>query len=97
MPEMGTCLAYDPARARLHTLNPTAWLILSLCDGRPRAAIAAEFATTLRSIPGAAPEQGAFSRGLAILVSLGLVSLGPVTSGTTTPHATPRSQKETHR
>lgn len=77
VPEMGTCLAYDPARARLHTLNPTAWLILSLCDGRPRAAIAAEFAATLRGLPGPAPEQGVFSRGLARLVSLGLVTTGP--------------------
>jgi hypothetical protein len=87
---MGTCLAYDPARARLHTLNPTAWLILSLCDGRPRAAIAAEFATTLRGIPGTAPEQGAFSRGLARLVSLGLV-----TTGAAAPSRTPATQKET--
>lgn len=77
MPEMGACLAYDPARAKLHTLNPAAWLILSLCDGRPREAIAADFAAALRAAPGAAPEQGAFSRGLALLTRLGLVTSHP--------------------
>nr|WP_291297289.1 PqqD family peptide modification chaperone [Elioraea sp.] len=86
---MGTCLAYDPDRARLHTLNPTAWLILSLCDGRPRAAIAAEFATTLRGLAGPAPEQGAFSRGLARLMSLGLVITGSPQTRSSSP------QKET--
>jgi hypothetical protein len=75
VPEMGTCLAYDPRRARLHTLNATAWLILSLCDGRTRAEIARDFAATMRSLPGRQPEQGAFSRGLARLASLGLVTL----------------------
>jgi hypothetical protein len=77
---MGACLAYDPARAKLHTLNATSWLILSLCDGRPRAAIAADFARAIRGLPGEAPEQGVFSRGLAQLASLGLVNLQKETS-----------------
>jgi hypothetical protein len=71
---MGACLAYDPVRAKLHTLNPSAWLILSLCDGRAREAIAADFAAATRGLPGAVPEQGAFSRGLALLTRLGLVT-----------------------
>jgi hypothetical protein len=74
---MGACLAYDPGRARLHTLNPTAWLILSLCDGRPRQAIAEEFARAMREQPGAAPEPGAFARGLSQLEALGLVATHP--------------------
>lgn len=74
---MGACLAYDPARAKLHTLNPAAWLILSLCDGRAREAIAADFNAAMRDLPGAPPEQGAFSRGLALLARLGLVTTHP--------------------
>lgn len=72
VPELGACLVYDPARAQLHTLNPTAWLILTLCDGRPRQAAAEAFAEAIRGLPGAV-EPGAFSRGLARLESLGLV------------------------
>ncbi len=80
VPEMGTCLAYDPSRARLHTLNATSWLLLSLCDGRTRSAIAAEFNDALRSLPGPAPEQGAFSRGLEQLAALGLVATATPTA-----------------
>jgi len=79
---MGACLAYDPARARLHTLNPTAWLLLSLCDGRPRETIAEHFAREIASLPSAGPEghgpePGAFARGLERLVQLGLVTTHP--------------------
>ena len=87
VPELGACLAYDPVRARLHTLNPVSWLILTLCDGRPRQAIAEEFARSLRGLPGTQPEPGAFSRGLAQLEALGLVATHP--SGAT-PKETPR-------
>ena len=77
VPEMGACLAYDPVRARLTTLNPTAWLILSLCDGRPRETIAEHFAREIASLPGEPPEPGAFARGLARLAALGLVTIHP--------------------
>ncbi len=36
---MATCLVYTPDNPEVYTLNPTAWLILQLCDGRPAAAI----------------------------------------------------------
>ncbi len=34
--EMDTCLVYTPGNPRLYTLNPTAWLVIELCDGRDR-------------------------------------------------------------
>src|SRR5262249_13671885 len=40
VPEMSTCLVFTPDNPEVYTLNPTAWLILQLCDGRPKAAIA---------------------------------------------------------
>ncbi len=43
VPELGTCLAYTPARPRLHQLNPTAWLVLELAEGRDHAALEAAF------------------------------------------------------
>lgn len=30
VPELSTCLAYTPQPPRLHTLNPSAWLIMEL-------------------------------------------------------------------
>jgi hypothetical protein len=32
--EMEVCLVFTPDRPRLFSLNPTAWLIFELCDGR---------------------------------------------------------------
>jgi hypothetical protein len=37
---MATCLVFTPDNPEVYTLNPTAWLIFRLCDGRPKAAIA---------------------------------------------------------
>jgi hypothetical protein len=34
VPEMGICYAYTPARPNLYTLNATAWLLATLCDGK---------------------------------------------------------------
>lgn len=33
--EMEVCLVFTPDRPNLYSLNPTAWLIFELCDGRP--------------------------------------------------------------
>jgi coenzyme PQQ synthesis protein D (PqqD) len=40
---MATCLVFTPDNPEVYTLNPTAWLILRLCDGRPKAAIAESY------------------------------------------------------
>jgi hypothetical protein len=32
--EMDVCLVYTPSDPKLYTLNPTAWLVMELCDGR---------------------------------------------------------------
>jgi hypothetical protein len=37
---MATCLVFTPDNPEVYTLNPSAWLILRLCDGRPVAEIA---------------------------------------------------------
>jgi len=43
VPELGTCLAYTPAKPRLHQLNPTAWLVLELAQGHDEAGLEAAF------------------------------------------------------
>jgi len=37
---MELCLVFTPDDPEVYTLNPTAWLILQLCDGRSEASIA---------------------------------------------------------
>lgn len=49
VPELCTCLAYTPAKPRLHQLNPTAWLVLELAEGRCEAGL--EEAFFARAIP----------------------------------------------
>jgi hypothetical protein len=72
VPELGVCLAYTPARPALHRLNATAWLIASLCDGRPFAQIAAAYAAAL---PGAT--EASLREGIAQLQALGILRKTP--------------------
>ena len=43
VPEMATCLVFTPDSPEVYTLNPTAWLILWFCDGRPQSEIARSY------------------------------------------------------
>jgi hypothetical protein len=40
VPEMAICLVFTPDDPEVYTLNPSAWLILQLCDGRSENQIA---------------------------------------------------------
>jgi hypothetical protein len=73
VPEMGVCLAYTPARPALHRLNPAAWLITSLCDGREFVALAAAYREALGEAP--ATSEIALREGIAQLQALGIVRL----------------------
>jgi len=43
VPEMSYCMVYTPSDPAVYTLNASAWLILSLCDGRSEPAIASAY------------------------------------------------------
>ena len=43
VPEMDACIVFTPARPNLYTLNPTAWLVLELCDGATGKALEARY------------------------------------------------------
>jgi hypothetical protein len=70
VPEMGVCLAYTPARPALHRLNATSWLIVSLCDGRPFEAMAAQYRAALGDAAGS---PASLLKGLERLLELGIV------------------------
>jgi hypothetical protein len=72
VPELGTCLAYLPARRSLHRLNAPSWLLATLCDGRSLEAIEAAYADALRRA-GRTPDRQAFLDGLASLMAIGVV------------------------
>ena len=40
IPEMEICMVFTPDDPEIYTLNPSAWLVLQLCDGRTEAGIA---------------------------------------------------------
>jgi coenzyme PQQ synthesis protein D (PqqD) len=40
VPELAVCLVFTPNDPEVYTLNPSAWLVLRLCDGRSEAKIA---------------------------------------------------------
>ena len=55
VPEMAMCLVFTPDDPEMYTLNPSAWLILQLCDGRSEASIAAAYHAAIE--PLLSPEE----------------------------------------
>jgi hypothetical protein len=62
------CLVYRPAPPKLFKLNPTAWLLLTLADGRDGASIAADYAEATGT-----PMIDRVRGGLEALTEMGLV------------------------
>lgn len=77
VPEQGVCLAYTPARPALHALNVTTWFVLTLCDGRPYAAIARAFRRAAADSLGPGSGTDALRAALHQLHELGLVRCLP--------------------
>ena len=55
VPEMSYCMVYTPSDPAIYTLNASAWLILSLCDGRSGNAIANAYHAAVE--PALTPEE----------------------------------------
>ena len=70
VPEAGVCLAYTRDRPALHRLNATAWLLVSLCDGRSEREIIAEHRATTMD---AAQPARVLREILGDLVGLGII------------------------
>jgi hypothetical protein len=89
VPEMGVCLAYTPRRPALHRLNAASWLIVSLCDGRSLAEVAAAYRAALGSEVGS---EAALQHGIAELLGLGILRRLSPCSGAEAPAQTPRKE-----
>lgn len=77
VPELGTCLAFTPTPPRLHTLNPTAWLLAELCGRYDGEELRQQFLS--RTVPPAseADALGHFAEGMALLLQWGIVTEEP--------------------
>jgi coenzyme PQQ synthesis protein D (PqqD) len=77
VPEMALCLVFTPDNPEIFTLNPSAWLILQLCDGRSETEIAREYLSATE--PALSPEDvtNEVRRGLASLVKQGIIEAVP--------------------
>ncbi len=81
VPEQNCCLVYRPPAPAanpprppmLHGLNVTAWLVLTLCDGRDEVAIEQEFAQLIGDAHGAGASKAALHSALGQLRTLGLI------------------------
>ena len=75
VPEMAVCLVFTPNNPEVFTLNPSAWLILQLCDGRSEAEIAREY--LIAAEPALSPHEVAseVQRGLATLLEREIVEV----------------------
>lgn len=52
VPEQNCCIVFTAQRPNLYTLNPTAWLVLELCDGQPGTAIEAAYREAVEAPEG---------------------------------------------
>jgi hypothetical protein len=73
VPEMAICLVFTPDDPEMFTLNPSAWLILQLCDGRSETQIAREYFRAVEPALSSEEVAGEVRRGLAGLVNKGIV------------------------
>lgn len=76
---MAQCFAYDPAGPNLYVLNSTTWLILLLCAGAGRDAIAAGYHAQVEPMLTRAEAAAQTDRALADLLALGLIQAEPST------------------
>ena len=74
VPELGACLAFTRSPPRLHTLNPTAWLIAELCGRAGDSELRAEFLS--RSVPPLAAEDAdaQLEGGVRLLLESGIIT-----------------------
>jgi hypothetical protein len=74
VPEMRLCFVFTPARPKLYTLNTTAWLVLTLCDGRRGDNLIAAYVSALSGTVEVAQAQKEVRAAIDDLLSKGIVA-----------------------
>ena len=70
---MDVCLVYTPDDPKLYTLNPTAWLVMELCDGRDFSALVRRYYAAIEPLRSREDAAADLRRTLDDLVAKGIV------------------------
>lgn len=91
VPELGRCMVFTPERPSLYTLNPAAWLVLELCDGRSLSALESAY---LEAVGGADDASAAGSELRATLEDFERKGIVVRKATALAAHPTPRDQED---
>src|SRR5947209_2138953 len=78
VPEMDVCLVYTPSHPKLYTLNPTAWLVMELCDGRDWKSLERKYYAAIEPVRSLQTAQTELEQAVNDLVGMGIVQRMPV-------------------
>jgi hypothetical protein len=73
--EMDVCLVYTPSDPKLYTLNPTAWLVMELCDGRDWTSLERGYYAAIEPLRSREAAKAELERAVEDLVSMGIVEV----------------------
>jgi hypothetical protein len=73
--EMDVCLVYTPNSPKLYTLNPTAWLVMELCDGRDLAALERRYYAAIEPLRSREAAKTELRQAINDLISMGVVEI----------------------
>jgi hypothetical protein len=72
---MDFCLVFTPDDPQIYTLNPSAWLILQLCDGKSEAAVADGFHAAVEPLLTRDEALREVQAGISSLLQMGIVEV----------------------
>lgn len=78
VPEMDVCLVYTPSHPKLYTLNPTAWLVMELCDGRDWNSLERKYYAAIEPVRSRQTAQTELEQALNDLIEMGIVQRMPI-------------------
>lgn len=79
VPEQNCCFVFTPDRPNLYTLNPSAWLVLELCDGQSGEALEAAYRASMDAGVDAGETAAELEQILEDFVRKGIVERRPAT------------------
>ena len=73
--EMDVCLVYTPRNPRLYKLNPTAWLVMELCDGRGWTSLERRYYAAIEPLRSRETAKVELEHAVNELVGMGIVEI----------------------
>ena len=73
--EMDVCLVYTPRTPKLYTLNPTAWFVMELCDGRDWKSLERRYYAAIEPLRSREAAKAELEHAVNDLVGMGIVEI----------------------